>query len=318
MALVAVASAKGAPGATTTAVALAAVHPGPSLVADVDPAGGDLVWRYTSVDGRPLDTGRGLLSLAAVVRRGRGDLAPHLQAIAGGLPVLAGVTSPEQVTGLGPVWPQLAQALGSVAGVEVFADCGRVAAGSPAMPVLAAADAVVLVTRAQVEALAHLRERVRVLADQAGAGTVRPPIGVVVVAPEKDHRPVVSDVQRLLDAAGLAGRVLGAVAWDVRGARLLAGAGRGSAGKTPLVRSVRALSTGVRALAAEGVALRGGSALAEAGVGGVQVRPGASSGGGPAPGRSTDRGSTDRGSAGPGPDGEVSAAGQWVRSWTRG
>lgn len=284
MALVAVASAKGAPGVTTTAVALAAVHPGPSIVADVDPAGGDLVWRYTGADGQPLDTGRGLLSLAAVARHGRAELAPHLQTIAGGLPVLAGVTAPEQVTGLGPVWPQLAHTLGTQAGADVFADCGRVTAGSPAMPVLLAADAVVLVTRAQVEQLAHLRERVRVLADQSGAGTVRPPVGVVVVAAEKDHAPVVADVQRLLDAAGLAARVLGAVAWDERGARLLAGAGHGAAGKTSLVRSVRALSAGVRALAGEGVAVRGG--LAEPTAGAVS-------------------------------DGQSSGARGWVRAWTR-
>lgn len=203
----------------------------------------------------------------------------------GGLPVLAGVTAPEQVTGLGPVWPQLAQALAGVSGAEVFADCGRVTAGSPAMPVLLAADAVVLVTRAQVEQLAHLRERVRVLADQTGAGTVRPPVGVVVVAPEKDHSPVVADVQRLLDAAGLAARVLGAVAWDERGARLLAGAGHGSAGKSALVRSVRALSVQVRALAEDGVAVRGGLAADPAA---VAVS-----------------------------DGQSAGAREWVRSWTR-
>jgi hypothetical protein len=186
------------------------------------------------------------------------------------------------------------------------------------MPVLLAADAVVLVTRAQVEALAHLRERVRVLADQTGAGTVRPPVGVVVVAPEKDHRPVVGDVQRLLDAAGLAARVLGAVAWDVRGARLLAGAGKGAAGKgavgrTSLVRSVRALSAGVRALAAEGVASRGGFAPGAAGADGVPAVSGVSPQGSPAPG-----GPAGRGSGGLGPDGEVSAVGEWGRSWTRG
>jgi hypothetical protein len=260
MALVALASAKGAPGVTTLAVALAGVHPGPAVVADVDPAGGDLVWRYTTPQGEPLEVGRGLLSLAAVVRHGRADLTPHLQTIAGGLPVLTGVTAAEQVTGLGPVWPQIAHALATLPGADVFADCGRVAAGSPALPVVLAADAVVLVARVEVDQLAHLRERVRVLADQTGAGTVRPPVGVVVVAPEKGHRQVVTDVQRLLDAAGLAGRVLGGVADDARGARLLAGSGGGSAGKTSLVRSVRALSAPVQALAAQGVAMRGPTA----------------------------------------------------------
>jgi hypothetical protein len=256
MVLVALASAKGAPGVTTVAVALAGVHPGPAVVADVDPAGGDLVWRYLAPDGQPLDTGRGLLSLAAVIRHGQVDLHPHLQTVVGGLPVLAGVTAPEQVTGLGPVWPQIARALGTLGGADVFADCGRVSVGSPVLPVVLTADAVVLVGRAEADQLAHLRERVRALAGQTGAGTVRPPVGVVVVAPEKAHRQVVTDVQRLLDAAGLPGKVLGAVAEDERGARLLGGAGSGSAGRTSLVRSVRVLSPAVLALATQGAAAR--------------------------------------------------------------
>lgn len=251
MVLVALVSAKGAPGVTTVTVALAGVHPGPAVVADVDPAGGDLVWRYPAPDGQPLDTGRGLLSLAAVIRHGQADLHPHLQKIVGGLPVLAGVTAPEQVTGLGPVWPQIARALGTFGGADVFADCGRVSVGSPALPVVLAANAVVFVARAETDQLAHLRERARALAEQTGAGTVRPPIGVAVVAPEKAHRQVISDVQRLFDATGLPGKVLGAIAEDGRGARLIGGAGNGSAGRTSLVRSVRALSPVIRELAAQ-------------------------------------------------------------------
>ena len=45
MALIAVAADKGAPGVTTTALALAAVWPRPVLLAECDPAGGDLVYR---------------------------------------------------------------------------------------------------------------------------------------------------------------------------------------------------------------------------------------------------------------------------------
>ena len=45
MALIAVAADKGAPGVTTASVALAAVWPRPVLLAECDPAGGDLVYR---------------------------------------------------------------------------------------------------------------------------------------------------------------------------------------------------------------------------------------------------------------------------------
>jgi cellulose biosynthesis protein BcsQ len=74
MALIAIAADKGAPGATTTALALAAVWPRPVLLAECDPAGGDLVYRLPAADGGRLDQRRGLLSLAVAARRG---LQPH-------------------------------------------------------------------------------------------------------------------------------------------------------------------------------------------------------------------------------------------------
>ncbi|HSS91257.1 MAG TPA: hypothetical protein VLL69_18210, partial [Streptosporangiaceae bacterium] len=70
MALVAVASDKGAPGVTTASVVLAAVWPRPVLLAECDPAGGDLRYRFRAADGGGLDPGRGLLSLAVAARRG--------------------------------------------------------------------------------------------------------------------------------------------------------------------------------------------------------------------------------------------------------
>src|SRR5439155_15647002 len=41
----------------------------------------------------------------------------------------------------------------------VIADCGRIDAGSPAMPVVRSADAMILLTRAQADDLAHLARR---------------------------------------------------------------------------------------------------------------------------------------------------------------
>jgi len=70
MALIAIASDKGAPGVTTAALALAAVWPRPVLLAECDPAGGDLVYRFPAVGGGRLDPRRGVLSLAVVARRG--------------------------------------------------------------------------------------------------------------------------------------------------------------------------------------------------------------------------------------------------------
>ncbi|HST82143.1 MAG TPA: hypothetical protein VLL08_10455 [Kineosporiaceae bacterium] len=253
MALVVVASAKGAPGVTTLTVALAALAPG-AIVADLDPDGGDLALRYGREDGAPLDPELGLLSLAASLRRDRAEVAgpigtldEHLQATAGGLAVLLGVTGPDQAVGLGPLWSPLARAL---AGSDrtIFADVGRVGPSSPAMPVLMQADAVLLLARAELEELAHLRERLRFLTailPSRYAGPAR--VGVVLVAAERD-RAAGPRTEQLLRASGLAVPVLGTIADDARGAARLRGLHGGRAGRTTLVRSVRSLLPAVTAL----------------------------------------------------------------------
>ncbi|MEJ5914813.1 hypothetical protein [Pseudokineococcus sp. 1T1Z-3] len=246
--LVAVASAKGSPGATALAVLLASLWPREVALADVDPAGGDVALRYRSPEGTPLLEDRGLLSLGAAVRRGADvALAPHLQPVAGGLDVLVGVSAPEQVAGLGPVWGSVAAAL-HPADRDVVADCGRVLPGAALMPVLAGADAVVLVVQADVTALAHLRERLATLAEPLRLGEPGGvPLGVVVRAGERDPRAA-ADVEALLASGGAGVPVLGVIAEDARGVRALETA-RPGAGRTSFVRSGRSLLPGVLALA---------------------------------------------------------------------
>jgi hypothetical protein len=241
MALIAVASAKGAPGVTTVAVALAAVAPRRAVLADLDPSGGDIALRYPAPDGNPLDPDRGLLSLGAAIRRDPATpFPPHVQLVSGGLEVLVGATSPEQMTALGPVWPSLGRLLRDAPQRDVIADCGRVSAGSPTLPVLQAADIVLFLAGDTVAQLAHLRERLRTLAPLLTG--VR--LAAALVAPAK-RRAAVSDTQRLLEASGLRVQVLGAIADDAKGAGVLQGAESGSAGRTALVKSVRAIVPGL-------------------------------------------------------------------------
>ena len=267
MPLLAVAGVKGAPGATTFAVALAGVLPGPALLADLDLAGSDLSLRYRDPAGQPLDPDRGLLSLAAAAHRGAADPGPHVQHLAGGLPVLLGLTAPEQAGGLATAWPHVEAGLAAAPGT-VVADCGRLTAPAAAPPVLRSADAVLLVARTDVASLAHLRERVRAVAEARGvrrpaagrpASEAAGAVGVVLVAPQRE-RGVDAEVQRLLDAAGLPGRVLGAVADDPKGALVLAGAARGAPGRTDLVRSVRGVAPAVVAFLADAARLTAGAA----------------------------------------------------------
>src|SRR5438876_11522565 len=102
MALIAIASDKGAPGVTTAALALAAVWPRPVLLAECDPAGGDLVYRFPALGGGHLDPRRRVLSLAVVARRGMQpqQVREAVQKLPGGRDVLAGVTNADQ--GAGP------------------------------------------------------------------------------------------------------------------------------------------------------------------------------------------------------------------------
>lgn len=247
MALISVVSAKGSPGVTAATVAMAALWPTDCLLADLDPAGGDLALRYTDPQGVLLRTDDGLVSLGAAMRRGAGtDITPHLQQVSGGLDVLVGVSSPEQAVGLGPVWHTLGSAL-AASDVDVLADCGRFVPGSPTTSVLEASGAVVFVTALEVTALAHLRERLRGLSQQLGFG--RPgatPVGVIVRAPERQGSAA-GDVQRLLDSSGLLVPVVGQVAEDRKGVTALEQQ-RGGAHRSSFVRSVRGVVPGVHRL----------------------------------------------------------------------
>jgi MinD-like ATPase involved in chromosome partitioning or flagellar assembly len=232
-----------------TALALGTAWGGDVAVADLDPVGGDVLWRTRDVAGEPLDPDHGMLSLAAAARRGATEttLADHLQDCSLGFPVLAGVPTPEQLAGLGSVWTQLPQIFSSYAG-DVLVDLGRVVPGSASLPVLLQADAVVFVVRPDIEGVAQLRTRLRGLADALGLdhlGASR--VGVAVVTSYRDTA-VAGDLQRLLDAERLKVRVLGIVATDPKGARILRADRVGDPRKTLLVRSARSLTEQVRAL----------------------------------------------------------------------
>jgi hypothetical protein len=257
VALIALAADKGAPGVTTAAVALGAVWPRPVLVAECDQAGGDLVYRLPAAapdggdgDGGMLNPSRGLLSLAATARRGlRPDqIAEHCQRLVGGLDVLVGLTNAEQAQAMTWLWGPLGRAFAGLAPVDVIADCGRLGAGGPLLDLLREADLVVLLTRATLEQVAHLRERVTALTAELRGG---PPIGVLVLADPRDFRGSVAEVDRIIVRnrvpAADPGQgppppgvtVLGGLALDPKGAELLSGRWGGRLDRSLLIRSAR-------------------------------------------------------------------------------
>ncbi|TQS42808.1 hypothetical protein [Cryptosporangium phraense] len=177
MPLIVWASAAGAPGVTTTALAVAAAWPAAAtqptglspaaagtgaataVLVEADSHGGDLAARYRVAE-EP-----GLAGLAAAARspRGSDEMAAMLQGYARALGGARAVTAP---VGSG----QTAAALGilaagggplAVAGmspVPVLVDAGRLSPVSAVVPLLAAADLIVLVARADLADLAHTRE----------------------------------------------------------------------------------------------------------------------------------------------------------------
>jgi hypothetical protein len=252
MALIALAADKGSPGVTTAAVALAAVWPRRALFAEVDPAGGDLVYRSAAAHGGALDPNTGMLSLAATARRGLAaeQLWDHAQPIAGGLEVLVGLGGAEQAAGLGGLWPVLGQAFATLAdsphgAADVLADCGRIGTDGPALELLPHASLVLLLARTEPEHLARVRDRAAVLsaklhgAHRGAAQLGFPPIGVLLVVEPGHGEKIAGQVNTMLIAAQIGAQVVGTLAYDPAGAEQVAGRRRGNVGKSLLVRSAR-------------------------------------------------------------------------------
>jgi hypothetical protein len=242
MALIAIASDKGAPGVTTAALALAAVWPRPVLLAECDQAGGDLVYRFPAADGGHLDPRRGVLSLAVVARRGMQprQVWEHVQKLHGGLDVLAGVTNAEQGAGLSLLWGPIGKVLAALPQADVIADCGRLGADGPLYDLLVEATAVVLVSKVHVADVIRLRDRAAAFAaavqsrGRRGFG-----VGVVVVAEHKKFRAALGEVQHVLGQANAPATVLGGIAHDAKGADLLSGEWGGNLDRTMLIKTAR-------------------------------------------------------------------------------
>ncbi|NKY33843.1 hypothetical protein HGA13_12245 [Nocardia speluncae] len=147
--LIAVAGLSPRAGATTTTLALAHTWPGPepALIVEAGPAGGQLA------DMAGADPYLGLASLARTVTPGAPidpeSLARHVQFLPGGEALLAAPPRPdpgravftaELLAGPSPSWRNL--------GATVFADCGFLEPDSGVDSVLAAADACLVVVRA--------------------------------------------------------------------------------------------------------------------------------------------------------------------------
>ncbi|MDO5682647.1 MAG: hypothetical protein Q4G46_07455, partial [Propionibacteriaceae bacterium] len=154
---------------------------------------------------------------------------------------LPGFTHPGSAALFGPVWPDLVTALGQLrdAGATVIVDAGRLGEGLPA-PLVAEADAVLIVTRTSLRALAGMRlhlPHVQQRVDSLASGTQ---LGLLLVGQGEPYGA--KEIARQFQT-----RVWATVANQARAARVWSDGvaeGRGFA-HGPLVRSVRAAAVAI-------------------------------------------------------------------------
>jgi hypothetical protein len=149
MAVLAFASAKGAPGVTTSVLALAFAWHRPVLVVEADMTGSSSILSGFLRGGT--DHSRGLVGLSIAARQhGFTDHRLWEQCLQLGDEryLLPGIADPAQAAALTTAWPPLATILAGLetAGVDVLVDAGRLGTAYPPAPLLRTADAVVLVT----------------------------------------------------------------------------------------------------------------------------------------------------------------------------
>lgn len=179
--LVALVSAKGAPGVTTASLCLtAAAEPSDrALLAEADPAGGDLeCWCGPTAEP-------GLVGMATELMRD----APVDQLRGHAVEVVPGVTAVTAPTGeaaasavLGSAGERLGPALAAVEGT-VFLDCGRWSPAQPAAGRVAAASLVVVVCRPTLHSVEHARATIESLRP------VNPAFAVLVVGGVRPYGP---------------------------------------------------------------------------------------------------------------------------------
>lgn len=193
MALIILASATGSPGVTTTALGLTLNWPRDVLLADCDRDPAQVI-QAGYLRGYNFE-GRGLLGLSRIHRQG-GSLTQDVWLQAAPLSTdqaprrrfLAGFNHPGAAALFQGVWPALAEAfleLGN-AGTDVIVDAGRLGrAGLPAA-LVTAADAVLVVVRSSLRAVAALRLHLPGLLEQTESLPGHADVGLLVVG---DRQP---------------------------------------------------------------------------------------------------------------------------------
>ena len=250
MAVVALTSAKGAPGVSTAALAMTLLWPRPALLLEADPAGGSST--LAGYLRGTVDHSRGLLGLAMAHRHNEleqalwsqivrlaGDPVPDKASPADRwlLPALSDAAQAPSTTSL---WGPLGSLLASLerAGIDVLIDAGRLGAAYAPTPLLRQADLVLLVLGTSLPAVAAVRARLSVLGEQlAVTPKTAVPVSGLGLLLVGEGRPYTA--REISGSLGLP--VIASLSWDPASAEVLAaGAAPGRRFESsPLVRSIR-------------------------------------------------------------------------------
>ena len=250
---------RGAPGSTTTALALAAARGLPAVVVEADAYGGDLALRLRP-EGRELATTPTVLAMGAGRSNAEpGPARPIAQTLEEGRPVghrpnpagppgrtpvageprhldlwrsgshelnewvrvVPGFLTAEQGTSL--AWRAVA-ATTQAQTVPVFADLGRIHRGSPSMPIATAADVLIPVCRGDRTSVQHMIWRLEQMVPMIAEANGRVPSVVpVVVTGRRTGARHAGQVAELLGetSVGPSVRGVGSLAWDPSGVNAL-------------------------------------------------------------------------------------------------
>lgn len=183
MAVIALCSASGSPGVTTTALGLAVAWPRPVLLVEADPVGGSAILAGWFQGAHDHDTG--LLNVAF----SSDPVAEALNRVAipvkEGVRFVPGVRSHLEARELGGLWGPLAEVLAGLdaTGQDVIIDAGRLGMTDSPRLLLERADMTLLVTRTDLPALAAVRSH----ADLVVRTRAWKRAGLLVVGPDRPY-----------------------------------------------------------------------------------------------------------------------------------
>jgi hypothetical protein len=253
MTVLALTSAKGAPGVSTAALAMTLLWPRSALLAECDPAGGSSV--LAGYLRGTVDHSRGLLGLASAHRLDQLEQSLWSQTIAltqqgadaaGDASerwLLPGLSDAAQAPSTDALWGPLGSLLSALerADTDVIVDAGRLGAAHSPTALLRQADLVLLVMGTSLPSVASTRARLGALRQALSLGGVPDDapgsvaqLGILLVG---EGRPYTArEIAGALDVP-----VVASLAWDPASAEVLSAGAAASRrfGTSPLVRSCR-------------------------------------------------------------------------------